>query len=239
MAPVKDQAYAVAVIGDIVNSRDHNRTALHEHLTSALNAIQTPSHERLHPTVGDEIQGVFATHGDALRATHILRLHLREHDIDIRFGIGAGEIRIIDEGAGIQDGSAWWAAREALERTEELAQTSGFSGIRTGLSAATSENTKSDGRRATVGTQAPQGHDTPPPEALCHLIDAHVSALKGGACGSLRGILEGESNGDTAARLGISPSANTQRIMRNDLRPLAEAMRATWLSNAPATRPER
>lgn len=228
MAALKSRAYAVAVIGDIVNSREHDRTALHRTLKAALATLTEHGIEPLHPTVGDEIQGIFATHGEALRATHLLRLYLRESGYDIRFGIGAGEIRIVDRESDIQDGPAWWSAREALNHTEQLATTPGWAGIRTGLGPGSPNTKESDGSQASVGTTPSRADDTPPTPELCHLIDAHISALNPSTCGTLRGLLEGEPNTETAARLGISPSANTQRITRHNLRPLAEAIRATW-----------
>ncbi|RUP87487.1 SatD family protein [Dermabacter sp. HSID17554] len=228
MASMKAHTYAVAVIGDIVDSRSHDRTALHRALTTALAALSEHGIEPLHPTVGDEIQGIFATHGEALRPAHLLRLRLRESDYDIRFGIGAGEIRIVDRESGIQDGPAWWAARDALNHTEELASTPGWAGVRTGLGLSTTHKEGSDASHATVGTSPSHEPHAPQITALCHLIDAHISALNPSTCVTLRGLLEGESNVETAERLSISPSANTQRVNRHALRPLAEAIRATW-----------
>ncbi|MCT1866759.1 SatD family protein [Dermabacter sp. p3-SID358] len=228
MATMKTHAYAVAVIGDIVDSRVHDRTALHQALKTALATLNGHGLEPFHPTVGDEIQGIFATHGEALRATHALRLHLRESGYDIRFGIGAGEIRIVDGNTGIQDGPAWWTARDALNEIEQLATTPGWAGVRTGLGLDTTHKEGSDASQKAVGTTPSHEYDTPQIRALCHLIDAHISALNPSTSGTLRGLLEGESNAETAERLSISPSANTQRVNRHALRPLAEAMRATW-----------
>ena len=125
------------------------------------------------------------------------------HGSDIRFGIGIGHIE--DIGDGIQDGSAWWAARASLDDVEELAASSGWSGIRTGIDA-----------------------DDPRLAPSLHLIDAALSKLKPGAAATLLGLVNGQSNQDTATALGISPSANSQRIQSNDLRPLAAAMMAHW-----------
>ncbi len=225
---MKTYTYAVAAIGDIVGSRSHHRTALHRALIAALVALSEHGIEPLHPTVGDEIQGIFATHGEALRATHLLRLRLRESDYDIRYGIGAGEIHIVDRESGIQDGPAWWAARDALNHTEELATTPGWAGVRTGLGLGATHKEGADASQATVGTSPSHEPDAPQVQALYHLIDVHISTLNPSTCGTLRGLLEGESNAETAERLSISPSANTQRVNRHALRPLAEAMRATW-----------
>ncbi|KTF03424.1 MULTISPECIES: SatD family protein [Trueperella] len=201
MATIKDKPTRVAVIGDLVNSRAH-RAHTHEALMAGLASLP-PEAADLAPTVGDEIQGDFPTLGSAIHATHLLRLSMLAHAADIRFGIGVGEI--VDIGDGIQDGSAWWHAREGLEAVENLAASPGWAGVRTG-----SPDIKA------------------PLLAGLHLIDAHLSSLKPGVCDSLLGLLRGEANQDTATRLGITASANTQRIKSNNLRPLAAAIQALW-----------
>mgnify|MGYP002724260210 FL=1 len=202
MVDMKINPELVAVVGDLVASRGSARKATHSALMDALETLPTGV-VPLAPTVGDEIQGVFATLAESIKATHLLRLHMLSHGSDIRFGIGTGYIEEI--GDGIQDGSAWWNARMALEQVEELAGTSGWSGIRTGIN-----------------------DDDPRLAPSLHLIDAALSKLKPGAAGTLLGLVNDESNQETAAALGISPSANSQRIQSNDLRPLAAAMTAHW-----------
>ena len=202
MPTMKKMPKRVAVVGDLVASRGSARKTVHNALMSALTTLPTGV-VPLAPTVGDEVQGVFATLAESIEATHLLRLHMLSHGSDIRFGIGIGHIE--DIGNGIQDGSAWWAARAALDDVEELAASSGWSGIRTGIDA-----------------------DDPRLAPSLHLIDAALSKLKPGAAATLLGLVNGESNQDTATALGISPSANSQRIQSNDLRPLAAAMTAHW-----------
>ncbi|QOQ38557.1 SatD family protein [Trueperella pecoris] len=207
MSKMKKKPEQVAIIGDLVHSRGSSRIDLHEKLKAALAELPADAIEAFAPTVGDEIQGVFADLPSAIRSMHLLRLTMLAHGSDIRFGIGTGEITHV--GDGIQDGSAWWHAREAIETVDELASKPGWAGVRTGL-------VDDDEARATLPT--------------IHLIDAALTKLKPGACATLLGILRGETNCETAKRLGISDSANSQRTKSNDLRPLAAAMLALWPS---------
>ncbi|MDQ0209518.1 SatD family protein [Arthrobacter bambusae] len=80
--------------------------------------VGSPMRRSLWPTVGDEFQAIFFTLGDALLTTSLVRLTLSE-GVDCRFGLGRGETVNVDESAPgtIQDGSAWWNAREAIEET--------------------------------------------------------------------------------------------------------------------------
>lgn len=116
---------AYAVIADIVGSRKlpdraSAQAAILEALAQASEGL--PLVQRPWATVGDEFQALAATLDDALTLT--LRTQLLLPDgVELRFGIGAGQARTlaVDDGAAepgvpsIQDGSAWWAAREALE----------------------------------------------------------------------------------------------------------------------------
>lgn len=131
-----------AIIADIVGSRglpdrsDAQRTFLEVlgQASQGLSLLQRP-----YATVGDEFQAVAATLGDALTLT--LRVHLLlPQGHDLRFGIGEGAVVELDDGGGasrptdvpIQDGSAWWAAREAVDHAHAL-QDRGRSFVRTWL----------------------------------------------------------------------------------------------------------
>ncbi|SDC65703.1 SatD family (SatD) [Sanguibacter gelidistatuariae] len=72
-----------------------------------------PFRQPLWATVGDEFQAVFDDVAAALRATAIAQL-LFSPEVDCRFGLGLGELRTVGDDATIQDGSAWWFAREAI-----------------------------------------------------------------------------------------------------------------------------
>ncbi|OLO47000.1 hypothetical protein BKH30_09310 [Actinomyces oris] len=133
-----------ALIADIIRSRelpDRRRAqrVIHETLDRAAEGLTLTQHP--YATVGDELQAVSATLADALALT--LRTHLLLPDgLGLRFGIGAGAISEVEGATGgdadgapgrlIQDGSAWWAAREAIEKAHHL-QNEGRSFIRTWL----------------------------------------------------------------------------------------------------------
>lgn len=169
------------------------------------NTVTAPTH-RLHPTVGDELQGVYDTVGAALQASIVLRLALAP-DWQVRCGIGGGEL--VEVGDGIQDGPAWWQAREAINWVKALAAKPGYSTARTA-----------------IRDQRPQAAGAV--DALSRLLDAQLHRLKPGSLVTLRGLLAGLDNAAMATAQGISASANTQRIVNNDLRPLADALRAMF-----------
>lgn len=111
----------VALIVDIVGSRQvEDRVGAQRSVREAFEQAHNarPMRRALWPTVGDEFQAIFSNLGDALLATAFVRLALPE-GVDCRFGLGRGETADIDEkeSGTIQDGSAWWNAREAIEET--------------------------------------------------------------------------------------------------------------------------
>lgn len=123
-----DQSVRVAVIVDLVGSRRHaDRTWVHRSLLEALQATNQLADfdQPLEPTLGDESQGRYVTLEDAIRATFMLRLLLPE-DMDCRAGIGIGPVEELGVGiyGPIQDGPAWWAARDAIveAKTREAGQ---------------------------------------------------------------------------------------------------------------------
>lgn len=134
MSKMKVIPECVALLGDLVASRTTERSRVHEKLLSALDETNgsVNSVDPLRVTVGDEVQGVYATLGDALRASFLVKDKLFG-TADIRFGIGGGDVRIIDADRGIQDGNAWWLAREAIDFAEDLARQTGYSGVRTAI----------------------------------------------------------------------------------------------------------
>ncbi|MBS4999332.1 MAG: hypothetical protein KHZ32_04800 [Actinomyces sp.] len=125
-----------AVIADIVGSRTlTNRAdaqkifeAALERASEGLALLQAP-----YPTVGDEFQAVAYTLEDALLLTLRAQL-LLPPQLQLRFGIGAGRIEEFASGvhrqapargrgaesAALQDGSAWWAARAAINRAHDV-----------------------------------------------------------------------------------------------------------------------
>ena len=129
-----------AVIADIVGSRtltnraDAQRIfeAALERASEGLALLQAP-----YPTVGDEFQAVAYTLEDALLLTLRAQL-LLPPQLPLRFGIGAGRIEEFASGvhrqapargrgaesAALQDGSAWWAARAAINRAHDVQDSS-------------------------------------------------------------------------------------------------------------------
>ena len=129
-----------AVIADIVGSRtltnraDAQRIfeAVLERASEGLALLQAP-----YPTVGDEFQAVAYTLEDALLLTLRAQL-LLPPQLQLRSGIGAGRIEEFASGvhrqapargrgaesAALQDGSAWWAARAAINRAHDVQDTS-------------------------------------------------------------------------------------------------------------------
>ena len=129
-----------AVIADIVGSRtltnraDAQRIfeAALERASEGLALLQAP-----YPTVGDEFQAVAYTLEDALLLTLRAQL-LLPSQLQLRFGIGAGRIEEFASGvhrqasargrgaesAALQDGSAWWAARAAINRAHDVQESS-------------------------------------------------------------------------------------------------------------------
>ena len=189
-------------------SRATQRSDVHESLLTALRSVNERSSplDPLRVTVGDEVQGVYSTMGDALAASLTLRNELFG-TADMRFGLGGGDVRVIDQERGIQDGNAWWLAREAIDFVEDLAEQPGYGGARTAIR---------DQRSAAL----PHG------DALVRLVDVHVFGLRAGARRSLIGMLDGRDNAEVARLEGITESANSQRVRNNQLRVLADAIAA-------------
>lgn len=200
----------VALLADQVGSRDSNRAQSHTAILNTLPRInqQVPSLDALRVTVGDELQGVYPTLGQALEASYRLRLELAG-TVDLRIGLGRGEVVEIDAEHGIQDGSAWYAARDAIGQVAAIAQTRGYRAVRTALVNADADD--ADTRLITPALQ---------------LIDSALGRLRTGAAQSLLALINGHDNQSAAEAAGISPSANSQRIDNNDLRILADAIRA-------------
>ena len=125
-----------ALIGDVVGSREAiNRRRLHDLVRSALEEVNAhlPSVQSLSPTVGDEFQAVYQELPAAVHATLLLRLSLAGA-AEVRFGIGWGPLEVFEasELPLQQDGPAWWAARDAIERVSAtMKQKEGPRGLRT------------------------------------------------------------------------------------------------------------
>lgn len=201
---------AVALLVDVVGSRATNRRDLHRALLAAIEQTnqRVPALDPLRVTVADELQGVYPTLGDALHAGYELR-NLVFGAADLRCGMGGGEVHFIDPGRGIQDGSAWWLAREATDFVEALAAQPGYASARTSI-------------RDSRDVAAPHI------DATVRLIDSALAKLRNGSRRSLIGLLAGLDNAAVATAEGISESANSQRVNSGELRILADAMQALY-----------
>lgn len=200
-----------AVLIDIVNSRHSGREHSHRALLAAIEHTNRahPALEPLRTTVGDEAQGIYDSLGNALAAAITLRLTAatQHNPTDLRVGVGLGDVTVIDAQRGIQDGTAWWHAREAITWVAEQSESPHFTHLRTHV----------------VGAEHP---DTSLTNATLQLLDAHLGTVRPGALATLAAHLEGHSNQQSAAVLGISASANSQRMVQHQFRIVAAAIDA-------------
>lgn len=192
-----------ALLGDVVGSRRAaDRAAVHRALTGALetaNAELDPV-TPLWITAGDEYQGGFATVGAALRASLRIRLALAP-DVDVRQGIGWGSVTVLAEEPRVEDGPAWWAARAAIEDVAAGQGRAASRGLRTAYRLA-------------------DGADGPDPAAVNAALiarDQLLAGVDGRGLSVLDAMLAGMSQQQIADRLGVSPSAVSQRVRRQGL----------------------
>ncbi len=231
------QGYA-AVLCDVVGSRRHPDRAV---LQAAVRAAAQAVNERIRAldpltaTVGDELQATYHDPVTALRAVVHLRLELMGV-VQIRAGVGWGDIVIHDPDRSPfgQDGPAWWLARKALDD----------------IAAANSRSTKAaamalavdvggDDDPAATGERAhPEsgGKPLPPPQPFrvdavgllqseFALFDQALARLDATEAAIVVADLDGVSTRTIAERLGVGPSAVSQRRHRNHLPELVAALR--------------
>ncbi|GAB3605859.1 SatD family protein [Conyzicola nivalis] len=193
-------ANAVAVIVDVSKSRAHaDRRELQRQIEAAFGRVNdlVTANQPLQPTVGDEFQAAYADLTTALSATLLARLSLPE-GVDCRFGLGLGELATIGTGVAgaLQDGSAWWAARRAIDeaRRHEYSKL-GF--VRTWFRAAEPSSTEALVNAYLLGR------------------DQIVTAMNPRARRLLLGQLLGETQGVLAQQEGITQSAVSQNLARS------------------------
>ncbi|HWS93756.1 MAG TPA: SatD family protein [Mycobacterium sp.] len=189
-----------SVIGDVVGSRRaRDRPALHRRVNTALRQVADGAIDPPAFTVGDEFQGSYPTLGAAIDAALTVRL-LLVPQIDVRFGIGWGATTVLDANAGIQDGPAWWAARDAITHTAEAQRQPGFTLVRTTFRA-------DDGTRTDVAAV----------NAALICRDHLLGSLDERSLRIVRGLMTGRTKKELAAAEGISASAVSQRASRDGL----------------------
>jgi DNA-binding transcriptional LysR family regulator len=202
-----------ALIGDLVGSRTAgDRAALHAAMLGAIDRINaelgpvTP----VRITVGDEYQGCFATVGEALRAALRLRLALLP-DVDVRHGVGWGRVTVLSDEPRVEDGPAWWAARTAIEEVAAAQARSASRSLRTAF------------RRAEDLEGPDEGPDEAAVNAALVARDALLASAGRQSLSVLAGMLAGMSQQQIAARLGVTPSAVSQRVRRDGLAALVRS----------------
>jgi hypothetical protein len=194
------------LIGDVVGSRRvADRSTQHRLLNRAMADIAADATDPPAFTVGDEFQGSYPTIGSAIDAALSLRLAIAP-DIDVRFGIGWGEVMVLDASAGIQDGPGWWAAREAIEWTASAQRQPGLALVRTSF------RINGESVRDTAAINA---------ALLCR--DHLIGSLDDRSLRILKGLLSNNTKKDIAAAEGISASAVSQRAGRDGLDLIVQA----------------
>jgi hypothetical protein len=194
---MKGPASLATVIGDVVGSRQAtDRAGLHRRVSAALRDVAATALDPPAFTVGDEFQGSYPTVGDAIDAALRMRLAVAP-DIDIRFGIGWGEVTVLDER--IQDGPGWWAAREAIQATASAQRRPGLALLRTTFCADSARN------------------DVDAINAALMCRDHLLGSLDDRSLRILKGLMNNQPKKDIAEAEGISPSAVSQRAGRDGL----------------------
>lgn len=197
------------LIGDVRQARRApDRDLVHRRLRAALSEVngQFDPLTPLRITVGDEYQGGFELVHDAVRATLALRLALAP-DVEVRHGIGWGDVQVLQDDPRVEDGPGWWAARDAIE------------------AAADAEGRPGTRHRRTVFRRA-DDNDGPDPatlEAMLILRDELVGGLSERSLLVLRGLLAGSTQLDLAQQLGITASAVSQRVRADALAAIVAA----------------
>lgn len=219
-----------AVLIDIVASRDHaDRPSLQAAVKRSAGAVNDvePFLDPLTLTVGDELQGTYPGVLAAIRATARLRLELID-TVAIRAGIGWGDIEIHDPDRTpfAQDGSAWWAARAALDTISRSRHH--------GRLAAEFASTAPASVEPRGGLPAPQPADVASPAFVTshlRLLDHALDRLDGVEARIVLGDLDRRSTELIAGDVGISASGVSQRRRRNDLRAITDALDALHTSS--------
>jgi hypothetical protein len=213
MPDVKKKASPVAMIGDVVRSRTRaDRQALHDELSAALAEANTVvgAGDPLVITVGDEFQGVYATLGDALHASFVVRAALHPRT-DVRFGVGRGAVTTLDAERGIHDGPAYWAARDAITTVEDRARKAQTRTSRTAY-------VGPDDAPATVAAV----------QSALDCLDFMVGSMSSTSREIFGGMMSGHTQHELAERLGLSPSAVSQRVRRDGIGVALESAQRLW-----------
>lgn len=183
----------VALLVDIVRSRDladrQGAQTLVEELFARIHAVR-PFLEPARATVGDELQAVSPDLAHALWVTDVALLERRDPPA-LRFGLGSGEMTRLRSDAGpLPEGSAWWNARAAVDRAQQLAEV---------------------GRTAFVRSWyvGPQDEGV---NSFLVLRDDRIAGMSSEERALAAGRLLGRTQSELAAELGVTQSAVSQRL---------------------------
>lgn len=194
------------LIGDVIASRKvENRSLLQGRLMEVLadlNDVLDPKMP-LELTVGDEFQATFDYVAAAVRASLMVRLELlRVAGVDSRYGLGAGVVEVFSNVPSLsQDGPGWWAARDAIESSRELAEAPQTSFVRTTFATSPSSR-KERGEEAALNAFL-----------LCR--DAMVDRMKQSNRNRLCGLMRGWPQHRIAAEEGATQGAISQSLARS------------------------
>lgn len=186
----------VATVLDVVASREHeDQAALLRGLADRARhvLVHQGAARSVGPSVGDELQAVHEQLGPAVHDVGRLRLSLlvdppSDRPVEIRAGLGVGQLIGDDDAAAPgQSGSAWWRAREAIDRAAR--QRNGWPPIRWWA----------------------VGGDAAMPATLTAL-DTLLARLDGDDRRAALGLLEGRPATAIAADLGVVPSTLSARL---------------------------
>jgi hypothetical protein len=198
-----------ALLGDVVDSRRQpHRSAVQRKIVQALDRVNhlVPAAQPLEVTIGDEFQGAYGTLSDAIRASLLVRLTLLP-EIDTRFGIGTGPVTVFNARRKpvSQDGPAWWAAREAIQHVHRQQQRSGHE------RAARTWYIEGDASQPEPTVRGGLG-----PFVNAHLLcrDTLVPHEDPRGLALLRGWLDGRTQSELAAEMGVTQPAVSQRLAR-------------------------
>jgi len=160
-------------------------------------------------TAGDEFQSTYSSLYSVLAVTALVRLTLPE-TLDCRFGIGYGELRDIEQrpdGVAIQDGSAWWNARAAIEDGHKL-ESHGYPYLRSWF----------------VGDDILGSTGQPVINAYLHQRDHTISRMKAREKRLAASMLSGHQQDAIARDERITQSAVSQSLQRSGATALAAGL---------------
>jgi hypothetical protein len=202
MASVSPTNLCAALIGDLVDSRQApDRRRLHRDLVAAIERVQSvePAAEAPQILGGDEFQASYPSVGAAVHAAFLLRLDLLP-GAELRFGIGWGEVTMLDPERGVHDGPAWWSARAAIDWSKHLETQAPLRLVRTSYRSDDDSGPSQEAVNAALSCR-----------------DHLVGSLDERSLRILGGLMAGRSKADIASSEGISPSAVSQRAVRDGL----------------------